>query len=152
MIEVKLINDPMSSNSYWADVNTETGEIRNHRFSPEPGKKNREVFKLDKTTRKLVKTNEYNVDKYINSFREETNIKDMVERLRAKGVSAEEYLKRNGGFFKDISEAPSSVLEAVMMANDFEDKVDAYEKWNATRTKKEETPKEEIKKEEKESK
>jgi len=126
---IKLINDPYSDNFTHMDVDKETGEMKPHRFGHKAGSKIKEVFKMDKKTHKLVKTNEYNIDNYINSFKEETNIKDMVERLRAKGVSAEEYLKRNGGFFADITEAPGSIMEAIIMANTWEDKVDKYNEW-----------------------
>jgi len=123
--------DERSNNFTHMDVNTKTGELTPHRFAHKVGSKIKEVFKMDQKTRKLVKIDQYDIDKYINSFREETNIKDNIERLRAKGVSPQEYIKRNGGFFSDISEAPSTVLESIIMAQTWEDKVDAYDRWKA---------------------
>lgn len=113
-----------------------------HRFGHRAGEKIRPVFKRNKTTRRLEKVDEYDIDKYINSFKEETNVKDLVEKLRAKGVTPEEYMKRRGGFYGDIAEAPQSVLEAVEMANDFEDKVDAYERMKDSQNAKNEPSKE----------
>jgi len=129
---MKLQYDEPSNTFRHIDVNETTGEITPHRFGHRTGSKIREVYKKDKITRKLVKVDQYDIDKYIGSFKQETNVKDLVEKLRAKGVTPEEYLKRNGGFFGDISEAPGNVLEAIIMANTWEDKVDEYERWKAT--------------------
>jgi len=106
---MKLQYDEPSNIFRWVDevLDPLTGEIGiiAHRFGHRAGSKIREVYKKDKITRKLVKVDQYDIDKYINSFKEETNVKNLVEKLRAKGVTAEEYIKRGGGFFADVAEA-----------------------------------------------
>ena len=39
----------------------------------------------------------------------------------------QEYIKRKGGFFADISEGPQTVIEAIQMADTWADKMDIYQ-------------------------
>lgn len=106
-------------------------------FYPEPlhfepsavGSREKDVFKLDLAQEKLEKVQTIDAQARIASYFESTDHKSMIQKLNLEAVPEDVIIKTYSAkepFYSDITEYPTSVVEALAMVKDFDNIIVGY--------------------------